>query len=77
MIMSLSDILDNKSSELIPTEAVSVRESEVVARLGRATDWDLVWTPRGGVIEDDASIDADRIMGGLRRGRSMSAVRDG
>jgi hypothetical protein len=71
MIMSLSN---SKSSELIPTEAASVRESESVVRLG--TDWDLVWMPRDGVLED-ASIDADSKMVSLRRNRLMTAVRDG
>jgi hypothetical protein len=72
MIMSLSD---SKSSELIPTEAVSVRESELVARLERATDWDLVWMPRDGVL-DDASIDADSIMVSFRKNRLMTAIRN-
>ena len=74
MIISLSDILGIKLLELIPTEVISVRESELLARLGCATEWVLAWTPRDGVLEDDASIDVGSIMVSSRRDKLMTAA---
>jgi hypothetical protein len=60
MIISLSDILDNGSSELILTEGISAREASLARRVN---DWDLEKTLRERVVvlEDDAFIDDDCI----------------